>query len=320
MEPVLGVDLGASNVRAAVATEGISVAGHARASTPSGDASAVTETLCDTVEAACADAGVAPASVAAAGVGTIGPLDDDGTVVLEPVNLEGVDRVPLLPPLRDRFGIDRVVVHNDAVAGVIGESRHADAATDDMAYLTISTGIGAGVVVDGAVLSGHDGNVGEVGHFTLERTGGMPCGCGATGHWEAYCSGTNIPAYAARLHHEEGVETSLPVDSSTLTAADVFAADGTDPLATLTVDRVGEWNAVGVANLVQAFAPSYVAVGGAVALNNPDAVLDPIRERLPDRVMIEPPDIALTALGEDVVVRGALAAARDAVPDSSQGY
>jgi glucokinase len=176
-----------------------------------------------------------------------------------------------------------------------------------MVYLTISSGIGAGVCVDGEVLDGWDGNAGEVGHMVIDHDGEMTCGCGRGGHWEAYCSGNNIPRYARQLAETEGVETEMDLEN--LDAATVFARVDEDPLATRTIERVGMWNAVGVTNLAQAYAPLVVYVGGAVALNNESAVLDPVRDRLEECVFNNVPDVELTNLGEDVVLRGAVASA-----------
>jgi len=138
----------------------------------------------------------------------------------------------------------------------------------------------------------------------------MECGCGMDGHWEAYCSGENIPRYARLLAEDDpGVDTSLPVDDPGFSAADVFEHADDDAFAAHVVDQLAHWNAIGVTNLVHSFAPLVVFVGGAVALHNEKRVLDPIRERVDDMVMTNVPDIQLTTLGDDVVVKGALASA-----------
>jgi glucokinase len=301
-----GVDLGATNVRAVVADDEGTVRGQEGRSTPDTSGIAVTEAILEVVRSACAVAGVAPGDVRAVGVGSIGPLDLAEGAVENPANLPNVEWIPLTGPLENLVG-GPVYLHNDTNAGVIGERFHADRNPDDMAYLTISSGIGAGVCVDGHVLSGWDGNAGEVGHITVDPEGRLTCGCGIDGHWEAYCSGNNIPRYARHLHTTLDVETDLPL--ADLGAADVFAAAGRDPLADVVIDRIAKWNALGLAAVVHAYAPLVVYVGGAVALRNPELVVDPVRERLGDLVMSNIPDVQLTTLGDDVVVRGALASA-----------
>jgi glucokinase len=304
-----GVDLGATKVRAAVADGEGSVVATQKRSTPRGPAGiAVTEAVLDCLRDTCERAGVEPSALSAAGIGSIGPLDLAAGVVDNPANLPAaVDRIPLVGPVRELIASGQVYLHNDTTAGVIGERFHSDRNPDDMVYLTISSGIGAGVCVDGEVLDGWDGNAGEVGHMVVDPDGEMTCGCGREGHWEAYCSGNNIPRYARRIAETEGVETNLDLED--LDAATVFARTGKDPLATRTVERVGEWNAVGVTNLAQAYAPLVVYVGGAVALSNESVVLDPIRDRLERCVFNNVPDVQLTNLGEDVVLRGAIASA-----------
>jgi glucokinase len=311
MTRYVGVDLGATTVRAVVADGDAVTIGRGRDATPQGPTGrAVTETVLGVVRDACEDAGVDPTDVSAVGVGSIGPLDLAAGAVDDPPNLPAsVERVPLTGPLSDLLGTGRVTLHNDAVAGVVGERFHADGNPDHMVYLTVSSGIGAGVCVDGTVLTGWDGNAGEFGHVVVDPSGTMTCGCGRDGHWEAYCSGDNVPRYARRLHAEDPVETALPLEDPGFSAADVFAHAGEDAFADRVIDRVTRWNVAGVANLVHAYAPQAVVVGGAVALENPDLVVGRIRDRVESEIVSNVPEIRLTDLGDDVVVRGAVASA-----------
>jgi glucokinase len=312
MATYAGVDLGATNIRAVVGDADGRVAGSNRRGTPNGPTGiSVTEAVLDTLRAACADAGVDPTDVVACGIGSIGPLDLAEGSVEDPANLpDTIDRIPLAGPIGQLVDSEQVYLHNDTAAGVIGERFHSNRNPDDMAYLTISSGIGAGVCVDGRVVAGWDGNAGEVGHYVVDPRGRMECGCGMDGHWEAYCSGENIPRYARLLAEDDpGVDTSLPVDDPGFSAADVFEHADDDAFAAHVVDQLAHWNAIGVTNLVHSFAPLVVFVGGAVALHNEKRVLDPIRERVDDMVMTNVPDIQLTTLGDDVVVKGALASA-----------
>jgi len=307
----VGVDLGATNVRAIVADGDGTVVGRSDDSTPHGPTGiAVTEAVLRVARSACADAGIDPERVNATGIGAIGPLDLAEGAVENPANLpDTIDRIPLTGPLSKLFDTDRVYLHNDTNAGVIGERFYSQQNPDDMVYLTISSGIGAGVCVDGNVLAGWDGNAGEVGHMTLDPQGHLTCGCGHDGHWEAYCSGNNIPRYAQFLYEDDAVDTAMPIDDPDFSAVDVFEHAHDDEFAAHVVEQLGHWNAMGVANIVHAYAPLIIYVGGAVALNNPELTLDPIRDRMDQMVMSNVPQIQLTTLGDDVVVMGALASA-----------
>jgi glucokinase len=340
--PVLGIDLGATNVRAAVGDETGTIHGSARGSTPQDpDGAVVARAVLDCALSACREADVEPPEIDGVGIASIGPLDRDAGVVVEPPNVPA-ERIELVAPLREAFEPKRTVLHNDAVAGAIGERWWAGA-PEQFVYLTLSTGIGAGAVVDGRVLSGHRGNAAEIGHVTVDPEGRLTCGCGGPGHWEAYCSGSAIPRLAALLARTEGASTALPVATSDdeesgpeqpipdqpFDAAAVFdhaSADRTaadragddriegndasvDPLASRTLEEIGRLNALGVAATVHAFAPETIRIGGAVALENQRSVLDPIRDRLPRHLAVTAPTIEPARLGAEAVLRGALAAA-----------
>jgi glucokinase len=303
-----GVDLGATSIRAVVGDEEGHIHGSDTRKTPQGESGIdITEAVLDALRAACRDAGIAPTDITTAGIGSLGPLDGAAGVVRDPANLpDAIDQIPLTGPVENLIE-GPVALHNDANAGAIGERFYADRNPDNMIYLTISSGIGAGVIVDGQLISGWDGNAGEVGHMTVDPEGAMPCGCGGRGHWESYCSGNNIPKYAKLLH--DGERTELAIDSPDLTAADVFDAVETNAFAESVIDRVAEWNAQGLAMIIHAYAPIVIYIGGAVALHNPDDVIGRVREKIPGRVMSNVPDIQLTTFGAEVVVKGALASA-----------
>ncbi|MGM0605332.1 MAG: ROK family protein [Halobacteriota archaeon] len=307
----VGVDLGATNVRAVVADRSATVLGAARDRTPRGPSGiAVTEAVLRVIRGACDAADIVPTDAVACGIGSIGPLDLAAGMIENPANLpDRIGRIPLTGPVSNLLETDRVHLHNDTNAGVIGERFHSERTPDDMVYLTISSGIGAGVCVDGTVLSGWDGNAGEVGHMTLDPDGVMSCGCGHDGHWEAYCSGNNIPRYAERLHADDPIDTAVPIGEADFSAADVFEHAGEDAFADRVIDRLARWNAMGVANVIHAYAPLVISIGGAVALYNPELVVEPLRERLEEMVFINVPQIELTSLGDDVVVKGAVASA-----------
>lgn len=301
----LGIDLGATTVRAAVAEDGETILGRGDRPTPNGpDGDSVADAVCDVAVAACRDAGIDSTRVEYAATAAFAEVDRERGGVVSPANLSAdVEFVPLVDRLSSALTVDDVALLNDATAGAIGERASRDA--EDLVYLSLSTGIGAGVVVDGRALEGQSGNAGEVGHVELDPEGRLPCGCGGTGHWEAYCGGENLPRYARYLADECDVDTDLPLDS--VEAADLFAAADEDPLANRLLERVADWNARGVAAVVCAYDPAVVVFGGAVALENPQRVIDPIRKRLPSLLQFGPlPELRLSAVGDDAVLYGAL--------------
>ncbi|MFQ3293360.1 MAG: glucokinase [Natrialbaceae archaeon] len=318
-----GIDLGATHVRAVVAettTKRILdgndpiVVGRDRRSTPQGPTGdRVTAGVLDCLRDACGAAGIDPTDLEAVGVGSIGPLDRDAGAAVRPPNLSGdVGRVILVDPIADLTGLsatESVVLHNDTIAAITGERELVPDTPENAAYLTISSGIGAGVCVDGQILSGWNGNAGEVGHVTVDSNGRLTCGCGKDGHWEAYCSGENLPDFARLLHHEEPTETALPLSDEEFAAPDVFDHAPEDDFAARVVDRMADLNALGVATIVHAYAPGVVSIGGSVALENEALVIDAIRDRLEAHVITNVPEIRPTPLGQDVVVKGALASA-----------
>ncbi|SEH42967.1 glucokinase [Halopenitus malekzadehii] len=310
MPHYVGVDLGASNVRAAVGDETATISASAREPTPDGPTGeAVTEAVREVVRAACAEAAVDPAAVAGAGLASMGRLDVDAGTVTVPSNLgDDIDGIRLVEPVATLLDLDpeSVTLRGDTQAGAIGDRFHAHPAVDDLVYLTISSGIGAGVIADGDLLRGRNSNAGEVGHQTIDADGTMTCGCGQPGHWEAYCSGNNIPRFARRLFEEGTSDTALPIDDESFTAADVFAYAGRDAFADHVIDRVTALNVLGVANVVHAYAPDVVTLSGAVVTNNPDTIVDPIRDRLPPKLVVDTPEVTVSDRGDAAVLEGAL--------------
>jgi glucokinase len=204
---------------------------------------------------------------------------------------------------------------NDCTAAVWGEREFgAGRGVANLVYITLSTGIGGGAIVDGHLLLGKDGNAVEIGHVTLDFAG-IRCGCGKPGHWEAYCSASNIPRFV-RLWlqaRRRGVRESLLFKLtggklSRLTTQLLFeAAQAGDKLSCEIVQELGLLNAIGFANVINAYDPELITVGGAMALNNPQLILDPIRRYVRGYVINRTPRIRITPLGHDITLYGATA-------------
>ncbi len=250
------------------------------------------------------------------GIASAGPMDRSRGELIDPTNIP-LKHVPLSQPLEEEFAV-KVELINDGASAVLAERKFgAGRGLDNLAYITISTGIGGGAIVDGNLLFGKNGNAAEVGHFTIDQAGKLVCGCGRAGHWEAYCSGSNIPNFVRmKLGELEGFTgrselTDLSDEAlGNFTAEDLYKmAKSGDDLAIDFVEEIGRLNAIGFAAVTEAYDPELITVGGAVALNNPDMVIDPVKRNIEDYTQNEIPDIKLTELKEEVVLYGAIATA-----------
>ena len=251
--------------------------------------------------------------LASIGIGSIGPIDIcTGSIVNTP-NFP-FKTIPVLEPLTFEFHVP-VRMLNDCSAAVLGEQRFgAGKGLRNLAYVTLSTGLGGGAIVDGHLLVGKDGNAVEIGHLTIDPDSPLVCGCGCRGHWEAYSSGSNIPNFASLLlgeMEEGGLLLELSGGSPDGITSEVLfdAAQRGDPTARSIVSEIGEVNAIGFANIVNAFDPELITVGGSIALRNPDLVIKPVVENIGRHLINRRPEIEITPLGDDVVLYGALALA-----------
>ncbi|MEF8838269.1 MAG: ROK family protein [Haloarculaceae archaeon] len=299
----LGLDVGATTVRAVIGSGDGTILANIARPTPDGSPEAFASEVRVLLQDVCAAAAVEPSSVVAAGIGSMGPLGRPAGVAVDPPNL-ALDRVPLVDPVEDVLDAD-LHLYNDATAAAIGERFVREPDVANLVYLTVSTGIGAGAIVDGKPVVGATGNAVEAGHFVLDRRGPALCGCGGTGHWEGYASGANLPDYARHLAHADGLETALDLEA--LDARTIYEA--TDPLAETVRERAVGWHAQGVSILVRAFDPDLVAIGGSVAVENRSAVVSAVCDRLPALLGDSPPRVELTALGDAGGAMGALACA-----------
>lgn len=201
MTAVLAVDVGGTKMAAGVvAREGVILRQATAPTPPGGDAEALFATLAGVI--AEARAGADDDELLACGIGCGGPMVDG---LVSPLNIPGWRDFPLPARLADETGL-RTFLENDAKALAVGEGWRG-AAAGERSYLAmvVSTGVGGGLVVDGRLLDGVDGNAGHIGHVVVEP-GGAECGCGAYGCLEAEASGTAIRRMTGRPAEEAGAE------------------------------------------------------------------------------------------------------------------
>ncbi len=248
------------------------------------------------------------ARLAAVGVGCGGPLDRGRGLILSPPNLPGWDEFPIVKLVEERLGVP-ALLDNDANAAALGEHRHgAGRGYKHLVYITISTGIGGGVIVRGELVHGVYDGAGEVGHMTV-LPGGPECGCGGRGCLEALCSGTGIARRARESVAAGGASSLASLGAENITAQAVAeAARAGDAVAARVWDETIEYLAVGVGNVFNVLAPEAVVIGGGVS-GAGEQLFGPLRERVRARARMLPPElinILQASLGGDSALHGAV--------------
>ncbi len=305
MEHVIAIDVGATNTRVALVTGEGTIRSSVSSSTPSQGHSSdiIASDLIMKINGLLDDAG--EISVSGIGISAAGPVDLLAGAIVNPPNMP-YPVIPLIQPLRDTFGIPVHMV-NDCHAGVLGEYTYGGGSdTENLLYITISTGIGAGAILNGRLVLGRDGNACEIGHFIVDDRYHHRCGCGHYGHWEGFSSGRHMPGffraycdYHSLSHAGCGGETSQ----------EIFAAAGSgNPVALSFIEELGRINARGFSDVIVAYDPEVIILDGSVVLQNRDLILLPMQRHLDH--YLKTPEFRFSALGGRAPLLGASVIAR----------
>ncbi|MCW2622516.1 MAG: glucokinase, family [Frankiales bacterium] len=312
MSLTIGVDVGGTKVAAGVVDEDGNILARTRRPTPGISPREVE----DTIAAVVADLRISYA-VEAVGIGAAGFIDADRATVLFAPNLVWRDE-PLRDEVSRRIGLP-VVVENDANAAAWAEYRFgAGRGEEHLIAVTVGTGIGGGIVLDGELYRGRFGVGGEFGHMQVFRDG-RRCGCGQKGCWEQYCSGrallheareiADVQPVRGRRLLELGGGRPEGIDAPEVTQA---AAEG-DPAALACFEEIGYWLGQGLADLASLLDPGMFVVGGGVA-DAGDLLLEPARRTFKARLAggLHRPHAGIRAaeLGNDAGLVGAADLAR----------
>ena len=344
LSPVVGVDLGGTHIRTAV-LQGPRL--QSRVSLLTGE-NPMPERAIPRIYAATQqaldEARIALDQIAGIGIATPGPLNNRTGVIYSPPNLPGWDNVPLLDSFRKQFNVP-VFIENDAHAAALGEYMFgAGRGSELMVYLTISTGIGGGVIIDGKILEGANGTAAELGHMTIDRQGER-CNCGNIGCLESLASGTAIARYANRaiaagqgadllafattmLEHTLTVpdQAALPILDPNTQPLDELedigeeteplrvnartvarAAEAGIPLARDIITNAAEALGIGLVNIIHIYNPDTIILGGGVTQMG-RMLMEPALRIVHERAMKAPRDsahIVLSQLGRNVGLVGA---------------
>ena len=207
--------------------------------------------------------------------------------IVNPPNLPWGPIIPLAETVSKVFGGIPVAITNDANAAALGEMTYGAArGMKDFIMITLGTGVGSGIVVNGQLVYGHDGNAGELGHVVMKRNNGRICGCGRTGCLEAYCSATGV-ARTAREFLEIRTEPSLlrNIDIEDITSKDVYdAAMAGDQIAKEVFEYTGKILGEAIADMIAFSSPQAIVLFGGLAKSG-DLLLRPLQESLEKNIM-----------------------------------
>ncbi len=270
MNPVIAVDLGATNIRVAKISRPGIIENKISALTPPFPETHedITDKIIGMVRSIARVDEID--ELDGIGISAAGPVNSFLGIVIRPPNI-ALQSIPVVSPLTEEFGVP-VRIINDCPAGALGEMYFGDGAgCRNFIYITLSTGIGGGVVADGKMLLGRNGNASEIGHFHVDSRYNMICGCGCPGHWEAYGSGRYIPEFFSRWCLENGVSITGGWSAS---PSGIFEAvrngyPGLDDF----IEEFSLVNSRGLSDVIVAYDPSRIILDGSVVRNNCDILL-----------------------------------------------
>jgi glucokinase len=312
VEPlVLGIDLGGTKILSAVSDSEGKMLSRDHSITPAVKGTeAVIQSITESVHRALEQASVDISELDAVGVGVPGLASPETGILFTSPNLPGWRDVPVRDILERKLGKKTFLI-NDANAAALGELHFGAArGAHDFIYVTISTGIGGGIVIDGDIYTGTLGAAGEVGHMTIDDKGPL-CNCGNRGCWETLASGTAL-AREARHRIKQGVKTRIldyadgDIEEVTAQVIHAAAVHG-DSLAKELITQTGYYVGVGLANLINIFNPELIVIGGGLA-NIGDMLLGPAYEVAEERAFgpaLRAVRLAPAELGRDSGVLGA---------------
>lgn len=310
-EVVAGIDIGGTKIAIALETLGrVKVAARRLPTEVELGPERILENVSRTIDEMLSEAN---AKLKAVGIGCPGPIDIERGLALSPTNLPEWIDFPLVETIKNRFHVP-VVLDNDANAAALGEYFDgAGRGFGNLLYVTISTGIGGAIVIDGKIHHGVGASAGEVGH-TIVKPDGRLCLCGTRGCLETIASGLSIARRMKEVLSARNGKTSE--NSADLTAETVVEmVENGDAAAGEIWDETIKYLAVGIGNAITLIAPEAVVIGGGVSAAG-ELLFKPLRREIEKNVSmlpIEKVEILKASLGSESGVRGALMLAHGAL-------
>lgn len=312
----IGVDVGGTNIACGVADDDCNIIARSKVKTnPRGKDGAppsydeVLEEIKNAVRAACEEAGIAPSEAHSIGIGCPGTCNSESGIVEYSNNL-GFLNAPLRSDIEKEFGV-RVYLENDANAAAFGEFvAGAAKGSNSAVVITLGTGVGSGIIVDGKIYRGANFAGGELGHTVIVMDG-LPCTCGRRGCFEAYSSATGLVRMTAQASelNPDSILTHMIRDDGKVSARTAYnAMKQGDPVGKAVTEQYVKYLSCGIANAINIFQPDILCIGGGVC-NEGDTLLVPLRAAVAEQVYsknsAKNTEIVVCSLGNDAGIIGA---------------
>lgn len=308
----IGIDLGGTNIAAGVVNEEKRIVGSASVKTAlPRPAEAIADSILEVGLLALEEAGLTLEEVSSVGVGTPGAVNEDGVVEFSS-NLGFLD-TPLRDLVEARYG-KPTFIENDANCAALGEqSAGCGNGVPNFVAVTLGTGVGGGIILNGKLLTGINGAAGEIGHMVIEKDG-IPCPCGRSGCFEQYASATALVRMTREAMEQDREKTSRLWDLAEgspekVTGLVLFtAAREGDERALAVLDRFVSYLAEGVADLINIFQPDVLCVGGGISKQG-EFLIAPLRAKVEalryTKHSKKQTEICAATLGNDAGIIGA---------------
>lgn len=280
---LMGIDIGGTKTAVCIGNERGEILASRRMPSASDTIEHYRKQLIELCHDKIAKAGLKPEQIDAIGISAPGPLDCKRGVLIAPPNNVGWRNVPIVEMVQKSFKAP-VFCNNDANACALAEVHFGEyRGTKNLVYLTFSTGMGGGIIVNGQLIQGSTDTGGEVGHHTLDPNGPL-CGCGQRGCWEAYVGGRNVAEQLKARIRDGNVTTTMVEKAGGLDKIDVRAFEAAaregDRFAMAEWDLFTDRLAQGIGNLIMILNPDVIVLG-TIAIHTGEFVMGPIRDKLP---------------------------------------
>lgn len=308
MKYYLGIDLGGTNIAAGVVDEEYKIIAKAKTSTlRHRTAEEIVNSMADVAREAVKEAALSLEDIESIGVGSPGTVDSDRGIIVYANNI-GFLNTPVGDMLFEKLGRP-IYVENDANAAAYGEFVAGSAKNANSAVcITLGTGVGGGIIIDGKIYSGFNYAGAELGHTVIEVDGAQ-CTCGRRGCFEAYSSATGLirmTKEAMDAHPESKMHEMMGDHISGRLAFNAMRAN--DSAAAGVVEKYIKYLAAGITNVINIFQPEVLCIGGGVC-NEGSALLDPLKKIISQEVYTRRSDknteIVIASLGNDAGIIGA---------------